>query len=47
MSIEVLSFGTEIEKRTIHHRKNLILLDDVAIANILISSMISSGGKKL
>ena len=33
----------EIEKRIFHHRKNLILLEDVDIDNMLIFSMISSG----
>ena len=33
----------EIEKCIFHHRKSLILLEDVDIDNMLIFSMISSG----
>ena len=37
-------FGnTEIEKHKFHDRKHLILLEDVDIDNVLISSMASSG----
>ena len=36
----------EIEKRKIYHHRNLILLEDVDIDNILVPSMVSSGGKK-
>ena len=46
MNKEVISFGNiEIEKLKFHHLKNLILLQDVDIDNIQMSSMISSGEK--
>ena len=46
ISKKVLSFGnTEIGKRTIRYHTNLILLEEVDIVNILISSIISSGEK--
>ena len=46
MNKEVISFGNiEIEKLKFHHPKNLILLQDVDIDNIQMSSMISSGEK--
>ena len=45
-SKEIISFGNpEIEKHILHHSKNLILLEDVDIDNILIYSMISSSEK--
>ena len=46
MNKEVISFGNiETEKLKFHHPKNLILLQDVDIDNIQMSSMISSGEK--
>ena len=46
MSKEVIAFDNiKIEKRKFRNRKNLILLEDVDIENILISSMVSSGEK--
>ena len=42
MCKEIKTFGViEIEKRKFYHCKNLILLEDVDIDNILVSSMIS------
>ena len=44
MCKETSTFGNiEIKKRKFHHCKNLILLEDIDIYNILISSIISSG----
>ena len=46
MSKEVTTFdNTEIENRKFHHRKNLILLEDLDIDNIAIPSMVSPGEK--
>ena len=46
MSKEIITFGDiEIEKRKFSYRRNLILLKDVDVDNILISSMISSSKK--
>ena len=46
MGNEIIAFDNiEIEKRKFLHRKNLILLEDVGIDNILISNMVSSGEK--
>ena len=45
MGKEIIMHGDiEIEKRKFH-RKNLILLEDVGIDNILISIIVSSGEK--
>ena len=42
----IISFGNiEIEKYKSHHRKNLILLEDVDTDNILITGMVSMGEK--
>ena len=44
---EIIAFGNiEIKKRKFHHRKNLVLLGDMDIDNILISTMVSSGEKR-
>ena len=41
-----MAFGNaEIEKQKFHHCKNLILLEDVDIVHIQVSSLISSGEK--
>ena len=46
MSKEIITFGDiEIEKCKFCYRRNLILLKDVDVDNILISSMISSSKK--
>ena len=46
MSKEVLTFGDiEIEKNKFYHHKNPILLKDVDIEKVLVSSKISSGEK--
>ena len=47
LSKEIIAFvNIEIKKRKFHHCKHLILIGDVDIDNILISSMVSSGEKK-
>ena len=46
MSQEIIAFGsTEIEKHKFHYHKNLILLEDADIDNILISNLIYSSEK--
>ena len=46
MNKRIVSLGNiEIEKRKFHYRKNLILLEYVAMNKILLFSMISSGEK--
>ena len=46
MSKEIIALGNiEIEKRKSHYRKNLILIGDLDIDNIPISSTVSSGEK--
>ena len=37
----------EVEKHKLHRRKNLILLEDVDIKKIQISSMVSSGKRNI
>ena len=47
LSKEIIAFvNIEIEKRKFYYCKHLILIGDVDIDNILISSMVSSGEKK-
>ena len=46
MTKEIIAFGNnEIEKRKFHYCKTSILLEDVDIGNILISTMVSCGEK--
>ena len=40
---EIVTGNIEIGKGKFHHHKNQILLEDVDIDNILITSMVSSG----
>ena len=48
MDEKLTTFGdVEIEKRIFHHLKNLILLEDVHIEKMHISSLVSSCEKKL
>lgn len=48
MEKEIITFGgIEIEKGKFHHRKNLIFLEDVDVGKIHLSSMVSSGEKKI
>ena len=43
---EIIVFGdVEIEKRKFNYHENTILLEDVDIDNIQVSSMVSSGEK--
>ena len=43
---KIITFGDiEIEKHKFHHRKNVILLEDIDIEKIEVFSMISSGEK--
>ena len=45
---EIKTFADiEIEKRTFHHRKNLILLKHVDIDNIQVSSMVFPSEKNI
>ena len=46
MGKEIMFGNTEIEKRKFHHCKNIILLEDLDIDKIQVSSMASSGEKK-
>ena len=46
MGKEIIFGNTEIEKRKFHHCKNIILLEDLDIDKIRVSSMASSGEKK-
>ena len=46
MSNEIITFGNiEIRKCKFHHPKNLILIEDVGIVKIQVSSMVSSSRK--
>ena len=46
MGKEIIVFGdVETEKRKFHYHENIILLEDVDIDNIRVSSMVSSGEK--
>ena len=48
MNKEIIAFGDiEIENHKFHHCKNLIWSEDVDIDNIQVSSMDSSGKKRL
>ena len=48
MSREVIACGnTEIKKRKFYYLKNLILLEDVDIDKIQVSSMLSTGEKAI
>ena len=46
MGKEIMFGNTEIEKQKFHHCKNIILLEDLDIDKIRVSSMASSGEKK-
>ena len=44
MGKEIIMFGNiKISKKKIHHHKNLILLEDLHIDKIQVSSMVFSG----
>ena len=46
MGNEIITFGNiEIRKCKFHHPKNLILIEDVGIVKIQVSSMVSSSKK--
>ena len=48
MDKEIIAFRCiEIEKQKFYHRKNRLLLEDLGIYKIQVSSMVSSVGKKL
>ena len=46
MGKEIMFGNNDIEKRKFHHCKNIILLEDLDIDKIRVSSMASSGEKK-
>ena len=48
MGKEIVKFGNiKIGKRNFHHRKNLILLEDLDIDNMQVSSIVCSSKKNI
>ena len=48
MGKEIIKFGNiKIGKRNFHHRKNLILLEDLDIDNMQVSSIVCSSKKNI